>query len=1512
MKRIFNISVFFCFVLVVQMSNAQTIDSLPTNQGNTRFDFSEFQSSIIRPSLSINGFTYGSGGATSNFGMGLKEILESRMNDDVEMTSIFNQIFLISEQPIATNISSLSGDKTGEPKFSALSTNSIIIQYTAFEALATYVLENNSISVTEIGLPSNRTHSAAMAKLRSELLYVSNSRYFITQDSDFVKNTRSIKNISRALDLYLAIENAYKKWDLTEYNDENSSILLTKVQREKLNQRFYEEVVYYMHEDLEDAGNFLASLFGVQEYEVEPGNRPLKGFASLGYSTLALQDLPIEYWETQEIEDYEDIYGSGSAVWLYDDIPSLRFNEARDKVGSVSNGNRVKYWGYQTSDGLRQWAEGPYYMEFALLDAIPFWHAVRINGLLGTIPDPFRPTSSPSSKWFSTPLEWLADISTPDGRVPPIDDGNKREIRVANFLRWSDNYGSTTIGKKYTTVYNNILTYQSGYSFGNENYLLDIAIPKRPTTSTLPLDNLTDPAEQLVVLRHTDSNNDIHYLLFVKEYGNSISRGEGHEQPDQMQILYYINNNSYLVDAGYDRSQPEGNSTWNNYYHHNVLHYSTGYIVENGTPSYVKEQNLGGVESPKLPSPLPTPPRKLSSHPSISNFSINQSSSKVVAIEGSIPLAISPLGLVGNYRRRIVEVMDGNPYIIDFNLFDEYGNTNPGLQKMHYWGNSSQLVNQQNIEDWSYWDVANYNPIPNHSTNKNLYIAAISSKPINDTNSCCIGYNQVTADGLYIQEYVTSVVNSYLVKRKVYAHLGSSDQFGLVTFIKASEQSQAPSNSLQEIDLGSNVHAGYHMIDSNTMDLAIARDDASGDLDFEFTTENNQTLRLPDGMDYGFVRLEKQNGLWKIDNDYRINITQPGYLYTNNQTISGTYTYPSGSKIYIGEDATLTFTGAVDINNAKVYLGQDAGFEIDGGTLETNTGAEFKRLNSSDEFDGVFLRDSDGSTITGTKFTGGFFGLLLDNADNTIITDSRFSNNAYGMYLENDSKGPNWIKGGVFENNTYDGLKIYSTSYVKITTGFADPYPENRPKFVNNGNNGIELSLSSTVYVGEASINNNGSHDVRLDIGSRAYFGGYTNTENNIFGATSEPGYYIYNLAKSGSGETQTNWEVPAINNYWNDGTTFSYNTGFYGSVDHTPYLTEDPLCQYDPHCGTGDPLVKTDETPRVLISALVSQSASQGANNPNEQLQIVGAKQKLADLSVMMSENPVNPLNGRWLRTYSDILRNLGPEFLSDERLVNRSNRKKWLASYNVLTSQTADTLADLEQAISFRPELNEDVVRLQERVEAAQKVGEVAVLMEMEDALDNEDYKRVIKLYQKYASSVQNGDNQTEMLLLLSISYQRTGEYGSALAAIEQSERILPDQTMVNLGYEATDYSEVKAMLLDSARAKTQSISFSEVVPGSVEKRDFVPTEFELVSAYPNPFNPTTIIGFDVPQRGKVRIDVFNIAGQLVSVLTNENYSVGRHQVEFRADGLASGVYFVRATYQGKIATQQITLIK
>ena len=82
--------------------------------------------------------------------------------------------------------------------------------------------------------------------------------------------------------------------------------------------------------------------------------------------------------------------------------------------------------------------------------------------------------------------------------------------------------------------------------------------------------------------------------------------------------------------------------------------------------------------------------------------------------------------------------------------------------------------------------------------------------------------------------------------------------------------------------------------------------------------------------------------------------------------------------------------------------------------------------------------------------------------------------------------------------------------------------------------------------------------------------------------------------------------------------------------------------------------------------------------------------------------------------------------------------------------------------------------------------------------------------------------------------------------------------------------------------------------------------------LSAYPNPFNPTTTIHFDLPVASRVVLDVFNIAGQKVASVADQPYASGSHTIGFDGSALASGLYFARLQTAKQSTTTKLMLVK
>lgn len=112
-----------------------------------------------------------------------------------------------------------------------------------------------------------------------------------------------------------------------------------------------------------------------------------------------------------------------------------------------------------------------------------------------------------------------------------------------------------------------------------------------------------------------------------------------------------------------------------------------------------------------------------------------------------------------------------------------------------------------------------------------------------------------------------------------------------------------------------------------------------------------------------------------------------------------------------------------------------------------------------------------------------------------------------------------------------------------------------------------------------------------------------------------------------------------------------------------------------------------------------------------------------------------------------------------------------------------------------------------------------------------------------------------------------------------------------------------------------QTKTIPLRLTVNNTVsnEEDPEIPGEIKLEQNFPNPFNPSTIINFELNRAANVSLEVYNVVGQKVATLINdETRSAGRHTIPFDGRSLSSGIYIYRLVTPQESLTKRMTLIK
>ena len=87
---------------------------------------------------------------------------------------------------------------------------------------------------------------------------------------------------------------------------------------------------------------------------------------------------------------------------------------------------------------------------------------------------------------------------------------------------------------------------------------------------------------------------------------------------------------------------------------------------------------------------------------------------------------------------------------------------------------------------------------------------------------------------------------------------------------------------------------------------------------------------------------------------------------------------------------------------------------------------------------------------------------------------------------------------------------------------------------------------------------------------------------------------------------------------------------------------------------------------------------------------------------------------------------------------------------------------------------------------------------------------------------------------------------------------------------------------------------------------------SKFSLLSAQPNPFNPTTNINFSVSEATNLSLDIINVKGQFIKSIFTGKLEAGKHQMKFNAQNFNSGMYFYRIKTKNELLLKKLLLVK
>lgn len=145
----------------------------------------------------------------------------------------------------------------------------------------------------------------------------------------------------------------------------------------------------------------------------------------------------------------------------------------------------------------------------------------------------------------------------------------------------------------------------------------------------------------------------------------------------------------------------------------------------------------------------------------------------------------------------------------------------------------------------------------------------------------------------------------------------------------------------------------------------------------------------------------------------------------------------------------------------------------------------------------------------------------------------------------------------------------------------------------------------------------------------------------------------------------------------------------------------------------------------------------------------------------------------------------------------------------------------------------------------------------------------------------------------------------------AIEDSDLIISEVLLDGVTY--SDYNPTTRILnLPANTSGNFTVKYQNVLTGIAQDQTLIADGFELLQNYPNPFNPSTKISWQSPVGSHQTLKIYDVLGNEVAILVDENKPAGKYEIEFKSSSLPSGVYFYRLQAENYVETKKMILLR
>jgi len=615
------------------------------------------------------------------------------------------------------------------------------------------------------------------------------------------------------------------------------------------------------------------------------------------------------------------------------------------------------------------------------------------------------------------------------------------------------------------------------------------------------------------------------------------------------------------------------------------------------------------------------------------------------------------------------------------------------------------------------------------------------------------------------------------------------------------------------------------------------------------------------------------------------NTTWSGNKYvTGNVTVNSgvTLTISQNTFLFFASGTSLTVNGTLTANGTSVnHITFDrSGTTGTWGSIKFDgTGASSSILNNVEVFNSTNIQILNDANIIveNSKIQDCTQGIYIYNSSPQILNNQILNPSQHGIYIDASGKTPLILNNTITKTSAnlnykhQEGIILYNGTIGYIAHNSISGFDHGI--YVGGGSNAYFTNYSWQNYY----LNNRFTGN---RYGIMVGWGGYLNAGsgtnycwNNSISSNDYYNIYVY--------RSSTAW---AQNNYWGSGDPKQYVDGAPSFLKTLPALSSDPW-------GYQNAVKAFTPTDAVIAEAqLITTSAKS-----------VPAISDLSKSKVLSPQTQAAELNN-----------DLGAEKDEDELMKG------------ILLEQEGKIDEAIEQLKKVVKDKKYGLYAITELAGIKARYGKENIQPYFEDLLKDPNTgnkSRIKKSLAVFYLSKDEDDRATAIFDELKDDKRSKkdnfeGLYEKFNFMLHKKKDVVSAKNLLTeLKNKFADDEEAMMHIATSDMLISESNNFAlgkkqNVNESSIETE--VPKEYELSNNYPNPFNPVTTINYQLPKSGNVMLKIFDILGNEVKTLVNEQKEMGKYTVQFDASSLASGMYVYQLRVNDYTSTKKMLLLK